>query len=91
MNSVPSSSRIFMSWMSEVLVAQEAADHLAVGREDEDALMALDVDVAFLVDDDAAVGRPERRLAVGPRPQPGTVSNVIRPQPIRTGWASSAA
>src|SRR6476646_7417870 len=26
-----------------------------------------------------------------PRPQPGTVSNVIRPHPIRTGWALSAA
>src|SRR4051812_19065268 len=27
----------------------------------------------------------------GPRPQPGTVSNVIRPPPIRTGWALSPA
>src|SRR4051812_10328931 len=27
----------------------------------------------------------------GPRPQPGTVSNVIRPHPIRTGWGVSAA
>src|SRR5579871_6122078 len=27
----------------------------------------------------------------GPRPQPGTVSKVIRPHPIRTGGVSSAA
>src|SRR4051812_39771310 len=27
----------------------------------------------------------------GPRPQPGTVSNVMRPHPIGTGWALSAA
>ncbi len=48
-----------------ILVAEEAADHLAVGREDEDAGMGARVDVALLVDDDAAVARPDHRLPVG--------------------------
>ena len=48
-----------------ILVAEEAADHLAVGREDEDAGMGARVDVALLVDHDAAVARPDHRLPVG--------------------------
>ena len=34
---------------------------------------------------------PITDLPSGPRPQPGTVSNVISPQPIRTGPGVSAA
>ena len=48
-----------------ILVAEEAADHLAFGREDEDPGVGARVDVAVLVDDDAAVAWPDHGLPVG--------------------------
>ena len=75
-----------------VLVAQVLLDHLAVGREDDDPLVRADVDVAVLVDHDAAV-RAARvpKMPSGRSPQPGTVSKVMSPQPMRTGFTGSAA
>ena len=65
-----------------ILVAEEAADHLAVGREDEDAGVGARVDVAVLVDDDAAVASARSRTSRrrrGPSPAPCRTSSARTP------------
>ena len=79
-----------MSWMFEYSVSQKGSNHFAVRRENDDAFVGTGVDVARFVDHDSAVRRPQGGLPSGRSPQPGTVSKVISPQPIRTGWAFSA-
>src|SRR3954464_1006637 len=91
MNSPSASSRIFMSWMSEYLSPRKERTTLPSGEKTKTPAGAL-VEMLPSVSTTTLPGHgPITDLPSGPRPQPGTVSNVIRPHPIRTGWGVSAA
>src|SRR5262245_3899617 len=52
-------------------LAEILRDDFAIGRENDDAFVRTDIDVATLVDRNPAVRRPESRLAIRPQTPAG--------------------